>query len=128
MLFVLWLSRKGMNDMDFAIVLTAIGGISTVVGITLTIINFALSRSDKKTKDVKDDATKLSEELIEMATFRINLTNVQEDVKEIKSDMKELKGLIYKYKEIVREVANEVVSDMINVEIEKHIAKYHSDK
>ena len=114
--------------MDFAVVLTVIGGLSTIIGITLNVIAFSLNRSDKKEKDAKDDANKLSEELIEMATFRINLANVQEDVKEIKSDMKELKGLIYKYKEIVREVANEVVADMVKVEIEKHIAKYHSGK
>ena len=117
-----------MNDMDFSVVMAVTGGISTIVGLTLTIISFSLNRTDKKTKDVKDDAKALSEELIEMATFKVNLNNVQEDVKEIKSDMKELKGLIYKYKEIVREVANEVVADMIKTEIDKHIAKYHSGK
>ena len=113
-----------MNTLS--LVLAIIGSICTVIVMFLTIISFSLNRSDKKTKDVKDDAKELSKELIEMATFKVNLNNVQEDVKEIKSDMKELKGLIYKYKDIVREVANEIVADMIKVEFEKHIAKYHS--
>ena len=95
----------------------------SALAITFTIINFALARKDKAEKDVKDN----SKELIEIEVFKANLENVQDDVKEIKQDMKDIKQIIFRYKDEVRDVANEVVQSMVQVEMKKHIEKYHAN-
>lgn len=99
--------------MDFAVVLTIIGGISTVVGLTLTIINFANNNKEKAIKDVKE----LDNEHTNQTLIDYRLTKVEE----------KLDRIIGMFDNFEKEVKDEMKS-MIKTAMDNHILMYHSKK
>lgn len=107
--------------MDLAIIsmiMTAILGV-------ITIVNFALQRKDKAVADTKDSDKSKSRDITSMESMKVQLDFLQEDMREMKQDMKEIKSLFITYKEDMRDIAREVVHDMVQSEIQSHVEKYH---
>lgn len=74
--------------MDFGVVLTVIGGISTIVGITLTIINFANGRKDKAIQDVKENHQTLIEYRLDKVDEKLDKISGKLDRYESETDEK----------------------------------------
>lgn len=99
--------------MDFAVVLTVIGSLSTVIGITLTIISFANNNKEKAIKDVKE----LDNEHTNQTLIDYRLTKVEE----------KLDRIIGMFDNFEKEVKDEMKA-MIKTAMDNHILMYHSKK
>lgn len=95
-----------------------------IISILITVLNFFNGRKDKAEKDLKEN----DREIANLKVFEVKIQNVQDDMKEMKQDIREIKQIFRTYKEDIRDIAKDVVHDIVQLEIQNHIEKYHSNK
>lgn len=98
----------------------------SILSITFVILSFFVNRKDKAEKDARDNARDSSKELIDIEVFKVQLSNVQENVKEMKDDIRDIKQIFITYKDDMRDVAKEVVQETVQLEIQRHVEKFHT--
>ena len=92
-----------------------------IIGCVLGVLGFF--RNSKK--DAVDETKDNAQALRDIAKLNIEMGYIKENVSEIRTDMREIKQLFMTYKDDTREIAKEVVQDIVRAEIQKHVEKYH---
>lgn len=92
-----------------------------IIGCVLGVLGFF--RNSRK--DAVDETKDNNREELAINTLNIELGHIKEDVKDMKADMREIKQMFMTYKDDIRDIAKEVVRDIVDEKMNEHINKYH---
>lgn len=97
----------------------------SILSIVFVIANYVRNSNKDAINDVKDNNRDHNKDRVDIEVFKVQLDNVMDNIKEMKQDMRDIKQSFITYKEDMRDVAKEVVLEIVQLEIQHHVDSCH---